>query len=48
LLREAERKRLIKDELDRQIMAKRERNQGEKQENKMYDEMHEEHGKLLE
>lgn len=48
LLREAERKRLIKDELDRQIMAKKERNLGEKQENRMYDEMHEEHGKLLE
>ena len=29
-------------------MAKKERNEGEKVENKMYDEMHEEHGKLLE
>lgn len=48
LLREAERKRLIKDELDRQIAAKKERFAGEKSEDRMYDAMHEEHGKLLE
>ena len=48
MLREAERKRLIKEELDRQIIAKKERHLGEKNENQMYDEMHEEHGKLLE
>ena len=29
-------------------MAKKERYMGEKHENRMYDEMHEEHGKLLE
>jgi hypothetical protein len=48
LLREAERKRLIREELDRQIMAKALRKQNLANENSMYDDMHDEHGKLLE
>ena len=47
LLREAERKRLIKQELDRQVQAKRARATNLDKENHLYDEMHEEHGKLL-
>jgi len=48
MLREAERKRLIKEELDRQVKAKQDRAQNEKEENELYNEMYEEHGKLLE
>jgi hypothetical protein len=47
-LREAERKRLIKEELDRQVEAKRMRKANLDNENHMFDEMHDEHGKLLE
>ena len=48
LLREAERKRLIKEELDRQLKAKEARAINEKSENEMYNQMSEEHVKLLE
>lgn len=48
LLREAERKRLIKEELDRQLKAKEARAMNEKSENEMYNQMSEEHVKLLE
>lgn len=48
VLREAERKRLIKEELDRQVAAKKAREEADKQENQLYNEMWEEHGKLLE
>ena len=47
-LREAERKRLIKEELDRQVAAKKAREEAESKENQLYNEMWEEHGKLLE
>lgn len=47
MLREAERKRLIKEELDKQVQAKKSREQNLNNENHLYDEMHEEHGKLL-
>ena len=39
---------MIKEELDRQVAAKKDRFANEKAEDKLYDEMHEEHGKLLE
>jgi Ran GTPase-activating protein (RanGAP) involved in mRNA processing and transport len=48
LLREAERKRLIREELDRQVLQKLQRKNNEGQEDRVYDEMYEEHGKLLE
>lgn len=48
LLREAERKKLIKEELDRQVAAKAARSNSEKQESNLYNEMHEEHRILLE
>lgn len=48
MLREAERKRLIKDELDRQVAAKRERKNDLAKENNLYHDMYDEHGKLLE
>jgi hypothetical protein len=48
LLREAERKRLIKEELDRQLKAKEAKAINEKSENEMYNQMSEEHMKLLE
>lgn len=47
LMREEERKRLIKEELDKQVNAKKLRTQTLNQENQLYDEMHNEHGKLL-
>lgn len=48
MLRDAERKRLIREELDRQINSKKDRNNYEQDENKAYDDMAEEHAKLLE
>lgn len=48
LLREAERKRLIKDELDRQVAAKKARKDDILKENNLYHDMYDEHGKLLE
>jgi len=47
-LREEERKKLIKEELDRQIQAKKQRECTLKEENELYVAMHEEHGKILE
>lgn len=47
-MRDAERKRLIRDELDKQIRAKKYRADEEKNEATLYDQMQEEHGKLLE
>lgn len=47
-MRDAERKRLIRDELDKQIMAKKNRADEERNEATLYDQMQEEHGKLLE
>jgi hypothetical protein len=38
---------LIKEELDRQVQAKKSREANLNKENHLYDEMHEEHGKLL-
>lgn len=48
ILRDQERKRLIREELDRQIQAKKGKAQRENVENKEYDEMAEEHYKLQE
>lgn len=48
MLREAERKRLIKEELDRQVAAKKQRKENLDKENNLYHEMYDEHGKLLE
>lgn len=48
LLREEERKRLIKQELDKQIDAKKQREDALKDENALYVQMYEEHGKILE
>lgn len=39
---------MIKEELDRQVAAKKAREEADKQENQLYNEMWEEHGKLLE
>lgn len=39
---------MIKAELDRQVEAKRMRKDNLAKENNLYDEMHDEHGKLLE
>jgi hypothetical protein len=47
MLREAERKKLIKEELDKQVEAKKQRACNLTVENQLYDEMHTEHGKLL-
>jgi hypothetical protein len=47
-MRDQERKRLIREELDRQIQAKNKKAQREDQENKEYDEMAVEHQKLQE
>ena len=47
-MRDAERKRLIREELDKQIQAKKTRADEEKNEATLYDQMQEEHGKLLE
>jgi hypothetical protein len=47
-LREAERKRLIREELDRQVSQKEARKTNEGEEDAVYDQMYEEHGKLLE
>ena len=47
-LREEERKKLIKQELDRQINAKKQREDALKEENDLYVKMYEEHGKILE
>mgnify|MGYP001153936529 CR=1 FL=1 len=46
ILRDQERKRLIREELDRQIQAKNNKQLRENDENKEYDEMAEEHFKL--
>ena len=48
ILRDQERKRLIREELDRQIQAKNKKAVRENDENKEYDEMAEEHYKLQE
>jgi hypothetical protein len=48
LLREEERKRLIKQALDTQIDAKKQREDALKDENALYVQMYEEHGKILE
>lgn len=46
-MREAERKRLIKDELDRQIRDKKARKRKEVEEDRLYDNLQEQHQKLL-
>jgi hypothetical protein len=48
MLRDAERKRLIREELDKQINAKKVKGVNEGDENKAYDDMAQEHAKLLE
>ena len=48
MLRDAERKRLIREELDKQINSKKAKQNNENDENKAYDEMAQEHAKLLE
>ena len=48
MLRDAERKRLIREELDKQINSKKAKGDAENQENRAYDEMAQEHAKLLE
>ena len=48
MLREAERKRLMREELAKQLQEKSQRHANEDKENKLYDEMAEEHGRLLE
>lgn len=48
MLRDAERKRLIREELDKQIDSKKVKAVNESDENRAYDEMAQEHGKLLE
>ena len=47
LMRDAERKRLIKEELSNQVEQKHMRHKAESSENQMYDALQEEHGKLL-
>lgn len=47
IAREKERRRLIKQELDRQISEKQARSQAEKEERRMYESLAEEHVKLL-
>ena len=46
-MREKERKRLIKDELDRQVKEKNLRKRKEKQEDQLYDELQKKHLELL-
>lgn len=48
MLRDAERKRLIREELDKQIDSKKVKAFNENDENRAYDEMAKEHAKLLE
>ena len=48
MLRDAERKRLIREELDKQINSKKSKQANETDENKAYDDMAQEHAKLLE
>ena len=48
MLRDAERKRLIREELDKQIYSKKTKQGNENDENRAYDEMAQEHAKLLE
>mmetsp|Transcript_14977 Transcript_14977/g.23191 ORF Transcript_14977/g.23191 Transcript_14977/m.23191 type:complete len:92 (+) Transcript_14977:688-963(+) len=47
-MRDAERKRLIREELKRQVKAKNDREKDEENENRAYDNLAKEHGKLLE
>lgn len=48
MLREEERKRLIREQLDQQVKQKQMKEKDEKDESRLYDEMAEEHYKLLE
>ena len=48
MTREAERKRLIKEQLDSQVKQKEMKAKDEKDESRLYDQMAEEHYKLLE
>lgn len=48
LLRDKERKRLIKEELDKQLNEKRSRKRAEVDELRMYENLQEQHVKLLE
>ena len=47
MLREQERRRLIRGELDKQMAEKRDREADEKQERHMYEALQDEHVKLL-
>ena len=47
MLREQERRRLIREELDKQMAEKRERDNDEMKERRMYESLQEEHVKLL-
>ncbi len=47
MLREQERKRLVKDELDRQVRAKKLRNRNEVEEDRLYDDLQRQHLDLL-
>jgi len=47
IMREQERKRLIREELDRQVQAKAMRKTNMDMENKQYDQIYDDHGKLL-
>jgi len=46
-MREQERKRLVKDELDRQVNAKKLRKRNEQEEDRLYDELQQQHLGLL-
>ena len=48
MAREEERKRLIREQLDQQVKQKELKHKDEKDESRLYDEMAEEHYKLLE
>lgn len=48
MAREEERKRLIREQLDLQVKQKEMKSKDEKDESRLYDEMAEEHYKLLE
>ena len=48
MAREEERKRLIREQLDQQVRQKELKHKDEKDESRLYDEMAEEHQKLLE
>jgi hypothetical protein len=48
MMRDKERKRLIKEELDKQLNEKRHRRGKESEEGKMYENLQEQHVKLLE